>query len=336
MNYYFQLFNDINQSIDQVITAEYNSPEIKQSATHLNKSLQPCIEELQRSASKLDKLILKCSYDLDNAENIWLSKPRVAEADKSQIWEQIGEISGHSVRISNLGKQLKQETLEKSQKSWEQAIEVLKKKWFVDGNGNLKKGVGWGEKEGFTRGLNTFVSEQTLETDRLINNGLKKIYKQITLIQVEVIESHLSLLNNEDRGELTKQLHLINQDLLSKFDVNHRDFMPNGVVRLGTAIRADLNPLADKVFGDILWTEVIVFKLKVDLKILNYITAIFDDRIKLATQALGKAIAFYNYFLELQERYQQETPEQRQTEKAWIEQQRQQLEQVKEGIELIL
>lgn len=48
------------------------------------------------------------------------------------------------------------------------------------------------------------------------------------------------------------------------------------------------------------------------------------------------AIAFYNDFLERQERYQQETPEQREAEKAWIDQQRQQLEQVQRGIEAIL
>ena len=47
------------------------------------------------------------------------------------------------------------------------------------------------------------------------------------------------------------------------------------------------------------------------------------------------AIAFYNYFLEKQNRYQQETLETRQAEKAWIDQQRQQLVQVKNGLEAI-
>ncbi len=63
---------------------------------------------------------------------------------------------------------------------------------------------------------------------------------------------------------------------------------------------------------------------------------LIDDRISLVIQALEAAIAFYNDFLELQARYRQETPEQRLAEKAWIEQQRQALEQVQQGIELIL
>jgi DNA-binding protein H-NS len=52
--------------------------------------------------------------------------------------------------------------------------------------------------------------------------------------------------------------------------------------------------------------------------------------------AIEQAIAFYNDFLERQERYQQETPEQRQAEKAWIDQQRRELGQVQHGIEAIL
>ncbi|HEY9710089.1 MAG TPA: hypothetical protein V6D48_17920, partial [Oculatellaceae cyanobacterium] len=75
---------------------------------------------------------------------------------------------------------------------------------------------------------------------------------------------------------------------------------------------------------------------QVSSKLENIIKAIFDDRIKSGTQALEQAIAFYNYFLERQERYQQETPEQREAEKAWIDQQRRELERVQNGIEAIL
>jgi hypothetical protein len=46
--------------------------------------------------------------------------------------------------------------------------------------------------------------------------------------------------------------------------------------------------------------------------------------------------SFYDDFLERQERYQQETPEQQEAEKAWILQQRQELEQLQKNIEAIL
>ncbi len=92
----------------------------------------------------------------------------------------------------------------------------------------------------------------------------------------------------------------------------------------------------NKSWGDISWEEVVKFKKDIFAKISNFITVICEERIKLATEALEQAIAFYNDFLEPQERYQQETPEQREAEKAWIDQQRQELDRVQSGIEAIL
>ncbi|HEY9694072.1 MAG TPA: hypothetical protein V6D15_17860 [Oculatellaceae cyanobacterium] len=52
-------------------------------------------------------------------------------------------------------------------------------------------------------------------------------------------------------------------------------------------------------------------------------------------QTLEAVISFDNEFLKRQERYQQETPEQREVEKVWIDQQRQQFKQIQTGIEEI-
>lgn len=75
---------------------------------------------------------------------------------------------------------------------------------------------------------------------------------------------------------------------------------------------------------------------EVATKLEKVVVAIFDELSKLVTKAIEQAISFYNDFLELRKRYQQETPEQREAEKAWIEQQRQELIQVQNGIEVIL
>ncbi|HAX74968.1 MAG TPA: dynamin family protein, partial [Cyanobacteria bacterium UBA11372] len=87
---------------------------------------------------------------------------------------------------------------------------------------------------------------------------------------------------------------------------------------------------------DIYWEQVVNFKEKVWSKTEQIIKSIFQAEVKIATEAIDEAIAFYNNFLELQNRYQQETPEQREAEKAWIDQQRQQLNQVQQGIKEIL
>ena len=82
--------------------------------------------------------------------------------------------------------------------------------------------------------------------------------------------------------------------------------------------------------------QVSKFKDDVIAKLEKIIISVLDERLELATKAIAQAIAFYNDFLEQQERYQQETLEQREAEKAWIYQQRQELAQMQDGILVIL
>ncbi len=101
-------------------------------------------------------------------------------------------------------------------------------------------------------------------------------------------------------------------------------------------ISNQLNALAYQNMFGLEWERFVNLKDEVDAISENTINSVFKERVELVTQALEEAIAFYNDFLERQERYQQETLEQREAEKAWIDQQRQQLEQVQHGIEAIL
>ena len=75
---------------------------------------------------------------------------------------------------------------------------------------------------------------------------------------------------------------------------------------------------------------------KVGCSLDNFINSIFDDRLKLGSRALVKALRFYNEFLEKQDRYQQETPAQRQAERAWIDSQWTEIQRVEKGIKVIL
>ncbi|NEO29410.1 MAG: hypothetical protein F6K36_02940 [Symploca sp. SIO3C6] len=93
--------------------------------------------------------------------------------------------------------------------------------------------------------------------------------------------------------------------------------------------------MQDENKASIYWQDLIKLKDEVDSKLDSFITAIFDDRLKLITQTVEQAIFFYNNFLEKQKQYQQETPEQSQKEKAWIEQRRE-LEQLRSSIETII
>jgi hypothetical protein len=71
-------------------------------------------------------------------------------------------------------------------------------------------------------------------------------------------------------------------------------------------------------------------------KINNIIFSGFTEKVKVSEQVIYKAIIFYEQLLEQQEKAHNKTIEQRDAEKAWILQQRQELEQVQKNIEAIL
>lgn len=135
----FQSFQTIKQSVDQLLTDEHTSSEIQQSAGNLRQLVQPCFKELEQSAIRLKNLILACSDELYHAENVWLSKPRIIEAAKPEVWEQLGEVSGFHFRIALLVQQAKHEAVKQLKENWEQIFERLQTAWFTDQKGQRKR-----------------------------------------------------------------------------------------------------------------------------------------------------------------------------------------------------
>ena len=327
MNNYFNTFENITQSFEQLLKDEHNSLEIKQSATSLTNSVKPCVKELKQSATKLKLLILVCSNDLYRAENIWQSKPMIASAAKDEIWEQLGEISGRYIKITLLGSLGKKEAVKQAKQSWDKQIEYLKTKWFIDAKGQQKKGVGWNEKKCFFKEIKSELYKLYEKIAAILKEGLILIYQELININLKSYHYYVNLLDQQKKAKLNKQIVLRTLEIENNLN-NPIEHLPEYHLRLKF--------LVEQGWGDINWDDVVKFKDTVSVEIENFITAIFDDRIKFATETMANAIAFYNDFLEQQERYQQETLEQREAEKAWIYQQRQELAQMQDGILVIL
>lgn len=334
MNEYLRAFQNIGQSVEQLLTDEHNSLEIKQSSESLSKSLQPCIEELKQSAARLKGLVQVGFDELDRAEDVWNSKPRIAQAPTHEIWEQIGELSGRDVRIRRLGEQCKAEVVKQAKDFWNERVERLRKKWFIDANGLPKKGIGWGEKDGFIKDIRPEFEFIFKKLILLVNKNFILIHRKLKLRKLEVIQDYADFLDIPD-AEISQRINLIVDEIENKFSRDTKQFSDSINHFKYTANHA-LEVLVNKGWGDIFWSEVEKFKNHVLLIIEKAIEEIFDGRMKLANQAVEKAIEFYNDLLNRQERYRQETPEQREAEKAWIDQQRRELEQVLNGIEAIL
>jgi hypothetical protein len=329
MNDYFNTFQNIDQSVEQLLMDEHKSLEIKQSAASLKDSIKPCIEELKQSATRLNGLVQVGFDDLYHAEDVWLSKPKITEAATYEIWEQLGEISGRASRIRLLENQCKFEALKQAKESWYERVERLTKKWFINNQNQTRKSLSWADKERFIPELKIAANLQIQELYSIIPRNLQLVYKEGQAIPSESIKHYISLLDSQSRADLNDQVNLRIANIESKFSNQLNLSLSDKIFNL-------LISLAGQQLFALEREQFVKFKDEVDAIIENTINSVFKERVELVTQALEEAIAFYNDFLERQERYQQETLEQREAEKAWIDQQRQQLEQVQHGIEAIL
>ena len=331
-----QAFQNIAQSAAVVAADDYKSLEIKESATTMIKSVQPGFDELMGSATRLDKVVQKCRNNLDHAEDVWTCKLGIIQASKQEIWQQLGELSGCHVRINELGEQCQNSAIDKSQDYWDKIFDVrVKEKWFIDAAKKQKKGIGWSEKDNFIKDIPIVMNLVCMEINQIIKSSLVQIYQDLSTINLKVITQYFGILDRQTKDVLNHQMNLTFSEIANKFE-QPTVYLPENTKSLRSALSPALDNLSKYRLGDLFWEEVVNFKKQVSTAIDNFINSIFDDRLKVGSQALVEAMIFYNEFLEKQDRYQQETPAQRQAERAWIDSQWTEIQRVEKGIKVIL
>jgi hypothetical protein len=75
---------------------------------------------------------------------------------------------------------------------------------------------------------------------------------------------------------------------------------------------------------------------KISEKLDEIVGSVFKNRVESSSRVIAEAIALYENLLEQQEKAHNETLEQREAEKMWIYQKREELEQIQNGLEVIL
>ncbi|MEG3859737.1 hypothetical protein [Microcoleus sp. herbarium12] len=339
MNEYLKVFQAITQFSDRLLADEYQSVEIKQSATHLSLDVEPCIEEIKQSALRLKGLVQVCFKDVSQAEDVWNSKPRIAKASAVDVWEQIGELSGCDVRIRSLGKQGKSDAIVKVRKSWSDKATKLKNQWFLwDKNQQVFKRdtIGFFEKDNLHKELRNEVDYQAERVILIVENELNLIFKELQTIDIEKIEFCIECFDLHNQSRFRERLQSIGGEIVSKF-TEPLKYLPESY---GKTFKETLKiPVETLVHKSKMGISSIDFEesCKVIGAIMdNLILQIFEERVNLAIQTVEKALMFYNNFLEKQARYQQETAQQRAAEKDWMEYQRQQLKEVQEYIDGVI
>lgn len=339
MNEYLKVFQAITQFSDRLLADEYQSVEIKQSATHLSLDVEHCIDEIKQSALRLKGLVQVCFKDVSQAEDVWNSKPRIAGASAVEVWEQIGELSGCDVRIRSLGKQGKSDAVVKVRKSWSDKATKLKNQWFLwDQNHQAfqRDSIGFYDKDNLHKELRNEVDYQVERVILIVENQLTSIFKELQCIDIEKIECCIECFDLHSQLRFRERLQSIGGEIVSKF-TEPLKYLPESYMKTFKETLRD--PVETLVHKSKMGITLIDFEesCKVIGSILDdLILAIFEERVKLAIHTVEKAMMFYNNFLGKQARYQQETAEQRTAEKDWIEYQRQQLREVEQYIESVI
>ena len=336
MNEFLKAFQNIAQSAEVVAADDYKSLEIKESATTMIKSVQPGFDELRESATRLKKVVEGCRNDIDHAEDVWTCKLGITLASKQEIWQQLGELSGCHVRINELGQICQSSALAESQNYWDKIFDVrVKEKWFIDAAKKEKKGIGWQEKKDFIKDIPIVMNLVCEEIAKIIKRSLDLVDQDLSTINLKVLTQYFQNLDKQTKDVWNHQINFTFSQIANKFE-QPTVYLPENTKSLRSVLILAMDTLSKYRLGDLLWEEVVNFKKQVSTAIDNFINAIFDDRLKLGSQALVKAMRFYNEFLEKQDRYQQETPAQRQAERAWIDSQWTEIQRLEKGIKVIL
>jgi ACT domain-containing protein len=333
MNFYYQTLQGVINYSEEIIKCEDNSKEIKESAHELNKSIQPCIAELKQSATTLKSLVDNCFHDIRHARDVWNSKERIMSVPTAEIWEEIGDWSGFSVRISNLYNQSKLETLAVVKKSWLARVETLTRDFFKDYNNKLKKSLGLFDKDNFIKSLDFAIHLQLSDIKKTLSQSLLLII-QDCIQRLSVIQKYANQLDEVKKKKITNKINSISESLkrLLENDPHYISSVKNWI----NSLKNTPQGLAREGVLGISREQFITTYEEVNKKLEKIVINVFDELWKLINNAIQQAMLFYNDFLELQNRYQNETSEQRQAEKDWIENQSQELIQIRKEIEVIL
>ncbi|KAM3112906.1 hypothetical protein [Phormidesmis sp. 146-33] len=339
MNEYFTSLRAIAQSSTELLADQYhsiNSSEIKQSAKALRSSIQPCLDNLLQAQVQLKRNLMGCMKTLEQSEAVLQSKQQVIKTSNLTILERLGEISGCWNRIQQLAAEQKVEVIAQAKQKWYQQIEELKEGCFLNTQTKqYREGIGWGEKDKFRRDLPGKVASVSENLDSEIKEVLNHLLQALDTKHLNSAQSFVDLFDPKLKFQLTKRKEDILTEVEDGFDRHLDTLSDSHTVNLSQGLHYKIEEWRQR-FGDISWEEVAKFRDEGLTKIEQRVEMVISDRLAMLQKVVKWALTFYNYFLNIQKRYQQETPEQRAAEKAWIDQQRQQLKQLLASIELSL
>ncbi|MDY6898761.1 MAG: dynamin family protein [Cyanobacteriota bacterium] len=326
--------------------------------------------KLKRLNLILDTFNKKCDKVLNQAQNTIEGKIKLEETDKQEIIEQIGEIGGRDIKIYTLAKKLKKEACNKAieyRKKWYEnlcdRISEKSKSWHSE-HSHI-----WSQDQLIKDYTNQFIRDLSLEIDKWGTKVLKDIILQNRIKfldaniehELDTIQADFKNLDIQVHSDFSSQIQLsidgISDDFIGFAGIG-------GGIGIGGALAAgllvftgfgfiaviaasvaatiagsfglgvlDMDGLHHQIKKKILEEGLKKFDDsidKMDEKINEIVNQVFENRVESFHKIMAQAIALYENLLEQQKHASQETFEEREADKAWISQKRQELERIQQ------
>lgn len=346
---YQESFDNFTKSIERFLMLERGGLKFQQLSEQLNKLIQKNISELNQFVNTLESNI------------------KVIEDEKHKTLEQIGEFSGRDVKICLLTIQLIEQSLEKTNISWNEWYEGLEERMISrseDWHSEYRRI--WQQDKLISDYIQCFLRDLSDEIDDWVNHQLKAVILQDNLqnltiniqYELDAIQSDLNLLDRKINTKYSEQIKLAINDVTDQLLVDNIDlsallqqellvftgmgFLPVALANVNAVIASSLGSRmldSDRFHSEIKMSilEIGFQKLdesvdKIYEKLQENIEKFFDTKVESVSQVIEGAISVYEQLLEQQEKTHQEMLEQHYANKSWILHRCQDLEQINNRI----
>ncbi|MTJ07583.1 dynamin family protein [Anabaena sp. UHCC 0204] len=355
---YLQSFQNFTQSLERFLTLESGKVKIHQSVEQINRVINKSLNSLSQSEQTLE------------------GKIEISEAQKLEILEKIGEASARDVRIRVLVSSVIDEVYEKASESYDEwraelgdRIAEKSAYWVSEHNPVLS------QDKLIRDYTNQFIADLSQEIDEwgtkilrdiIIKEGIEYLDSNIAY-ELDAIQADFQRLDQQIQTNFSQQMKLsiggISDDFMGLGGIGGGVGV-GGALAVGLIAFTGLGFIAIVVaaiaatiassfgFGlldfDGLSTQIkqkvydIGFEKfeesveKISEKLDEIINTVFNSRIEGSSRVIAEAISLYENLIEQQEKAHQENLEQREIEKAFIKQKRQELEQVQKELQTII
>lgn len=350
-NKYLIKFQDFTKSLEHFLIIERGSLEVK------------------KIINKLNSLIQSIEAELKETEGILEGKVHLSESEKINILEQIGEISGVYYRIMETGEVLTKITIDEVTNSWNKWVEnldnrLIEKSQYWESDHSMF----WDQEKVIKDYQDCFFRDLKEELSKWENQYFISILKKkldfldnYIRAEFQTIQENIediNIKNHNISNKLSNQINTTISNIETEFVLGGIHIGAGAILGgiLGLAFPLGWGILGSSAIGALLgWfggehdrekernIKTKVFELGINRftesleqifpEIDSKIESIFNERMELTRKAIDETIFIYESLLEKQDKFYQETLEQRQTEQHWINLKQQEIDQINTKIE---